>query len=66
MLKRVTNNNNIEEYKFLQIDRYILLIIINMILFIDTISPTPKILLINNNIISSVEIQINNDTQISE
>lgn len=37
-----------------------------MILFIDTVSPAPKILLIGNNIHSSIEIPINNDTQISE
>ena len=37
-----------------------------MILFIDTVSPAPKILLIDNNIISFVEIPINNNTQISE
>ena len=37
-----------------------------MIIFIDTVSPAPKILLIKNSIISSVEIPINNATQISE
>ena len=66
MLKGIRNNNNIKEYKFLQINEYILLINIKMILFIDTVSPAPKILLIDNNIISFVEIPINNNTQISE
>ena len=66
MLKGIRNNNNIKEYKFLQINEYILLINIKMILFIDTVSPAPKILLIENSIISSVEIPINNGTQISE
>ena len=66
MLKENSNSKNIKGFKFLQIDEYILLFIIKMIFFIDTVSPAPKILLINNNIISSVEIPINNDIQISE
>ena len=37
-----------------------------MVLFIDTVSPVPKIILSGNSILSSFEIPINNDIQISE